>query len=58
MPVAHNAGRFWPRNSFLKYPGSVTVRIGPPIDSCGRDAATINTMAEEWIETQQKDLDR
>ena len=57
VPVAHNAGRCWPRNSFLKYPGRVTVRIGPPIDSNGREPAAINAMAEEWIETQQKTLD-
>jgi len=57
VPVAHNAGRFWPRNSFLKYPGTVTVRIGPPIDSAGREPAEINAMAEKWIETQQRTLD-
>ena len=57
VPVAHNAGRVWPRNSFLKYPGTVKVRIGPPIDSTGRDPETINAMAEKWIETQQKTLD-
>jgi len=57
VPVAHNAGRYWPRNSFLKYPGEVQVRIGPPIESAGREPETINAMAEEWIETQQKSLD-
>ncbi len=57
VPVAHNAGRLWPRNSFLKYPGTVTVRIGPPIDSAGRDPAAIIAMAEQWIETQQQTLD-
>jgi 1-acyl-sn-glycerol-3-phosphate acyltransferase len=57
VPVAHNAGRCWPRNSFLKYPGKVTVRIGPPIDSAGRDPGTINAEAEQWIETQQQTLD-
>ena len=57
VPVAHNAGKYWPRNSFLKYPGEVQVRIGPPIESQGRDPETINAMAEQWIETQQKILD-
>jgi 1-acyl-sn-glycerol-3-phosphate acyltransferase len=57
VPVAHNAGRYWPRNSFLKYAGEVRVRIGPPIESAGREPETINAMAEEWIETQQKSLD-
>ena len=57
VPVAHNAGKAWPRNSFLKYPGEVTVRIGPPIESAGRDPEAITAQAETWIETQQKTLD-
>jgi 1-acyl-sn-glycerol-3-phosphate acyltransferase len=56
VPVAHNAGRFWPRNAFLKHPGTVTIRIGPSIDSTARDPVTINAMAKEWIEEQQKAL--
>ncbi len=56
VPVAHNAGLVWPRNAFLKRPGTVTVRIGPAIDPAQRDAQTINRLAEEWIEEQQKDL--
>jgi len=57
VPVAHNAGKLWPRNSFLKYPGEVTVRIGPAIDSAGRSPEDINALAEMWIETQQRSLD-
>jgi 1-acyl-sn-glycerol-3-phosphate acyltransferase len=57
VPVAHNAGRVWPRNSFLKYPGMVTVRIGPPIESAGRPAEEITAQAEAWIESQQRTLD-
>jgi len=34
----------------------VTVRIGPAIDPAGRDPATINRLAESWIEEQQKAL--
>jgi 1-acyl-sn-glycerol-3-phosphate acyltransferase len=56
VPVAHNAGRFWPRNAFVKRPGTVTVRIGPTIESAQRDAHTINRLAEAWIEEQQKAL--
>ena len=54
VPVAHNAGLVWPRNAFVKRPGTVTVRIGPPIDPADRDAKTINHLAEAWIEEQQK----
>jgi 1-acyl-sn-glycerol-3-phosphate acyltransferase len=56
VPVAHNAGLLWPRYAFLKRPGMVTVRIGPAIDPAGRDPATINRLAESWIEEQQKAL--
>ena len=31
LPVAHNAGTCWPRNAWLKYPGLVTVSIGPAL---------------------------
>lgn len=50
IPVAHNAGLFWPRNSFFKYPGTIRLVIGAPIDSRGRKAAEINKLAESWIE--------
>lgn len=56
VPVAHNAGLLWPRYAFLKRAGTVTVRIGPAIDPAGRDPATINRLAEAWIEEQQKAL--
>ncbi len=56
VPVAHNAGLLWPRNAFLKRPGTVTVRIGPPIDATNRDPQTINELARTWIEEQQKAL--
>jgi 1-acyl-sn-glycerol-3-phosphate acyltransferase len=56
VPVAHNAGLVWPRNAFLKRPGTVTVRIGPSIDTADRDPKSVNALAEQWIEEQQKAL--
>jgi 1-acyl-sn-glycerol-3-phosphate acyltransferase len=56
VPVAHNAGLYWPRNAFLKRPGTVTVRIGPPIDAANCDAQTVNELARKWIEEQQSAL--
>jgi 1-acyl-sn-glycerol-3-phosphate acyltransferase len=49
IPVAHNAGNFWPRYSFFKYPGVIKVKIGPAIATKGRKAADINAEAENWI---------
>lgn len=31
VAVAHNAGLFWPRNSFLRYPGKIRVHFLKPI---------------------------
>src|SRR3954464_13525323 len=56
VPVAHNAGLLWPRNAFVKRAGMVTVRIGPAIDAGNHDPKSINRLAEEWIEEQQKAL--
>jgi 1-acyl-sn-glycerol-3-phosphate acyltransferase len=56
IPVAHNAGDCWPRYSFLKYPGTIKVKIGPPIESAGRKAADINAEAEDWVARAIKDM--
>jgi 1-acyl-sn-glycerol-3-phosphate acyltransferase len=49
IPVAHNAGDYWPRYSFLKYPGTIRVKIGPAIESRGRKATDINAEAQSWV---------
>ena len=51
VPVAHNAGDYWPRRGFLKRPGTIRLVIGEPIVSGGRSAAEINARAAEWIES-------
>jgi 1-acyl-sn-glycerol-3-phosphate acyltransferase len=56
LPVAHNAGLLWPRNSFIKYPGTVTVCIGPPIETAGRTPDQVIRATEDWIETQMQSL--
>jgi 1-acyl-sn-glycerol-3-phosphate acyltransferase len=49
IPLAHNAGEFWPRNSFIKYPGVIKVKIGPQIISENKKTKEINAEAEAWI---------
>lgn len=49
LPLAHNAGEFWPRNSFLKYPGVIKVKIGPLIDVQDKKTKDIIFEAETWI---------
>ena len=56
IPVAHNAGQYWPRHSFVKYPGTIQVRIGKPIPPEGKTAQEILVLAENWIEAQMQDI--
>ena len=52
LPVALDSGEFWGRNAFFKKPGTVTVSIGPLIDTAGMKATAVNTRAEAWIEAE------
>ena len=52
VPVAHNAGTVWARKAFLKYPGTITVSIGPAIDAAGRKPEELMKGVEEWIEQE------
>ncbi len=51
VPVAHNAGDFWPRRGWLKRPGTIRVVIGPPIATQGRDPRKINDDVRIFIES-------
>lgn len=56
VPVAHNSGEYWPRNSFLKYPGTIQVIVGAPISySLGNESALM-AACETWIEARQMEI--
>lgn len=50
VPIAHNAGDFWPRRGLLKKRGTIRVVIGPPLQTLGREPRELNREAQEWIE--------
>lgn len=56
LPVAHNAGEVWPKNSFVKRPGVVTLSIGPVISSEGKKPDELNEAVKSWIETEMRKL--
>ncbi len=56
IPVAHNAGRLWGRNAFLKRPGTIIMSIGAPIETKGRKADEVNAEVEHWIENEIQQL--
>lgn len=55
LPIAHNAGCFWPKQGWAKYPGVITVEIGVPMYAEGegpRAIAELNQRAEAWINAE------
>lgn len=52
LPIAHNAGSFWPKNGWGKKPGTIDVVIGPLMyadSNSPSDVAALNNRAEAWI---------
>ena len=50
VPVAHNAGYYWPRRGLLKKPGVVRVVVGPAFATAGREVRELNEEIQAWVE--------
>ncbi len=49
MPVAINTGLYWPRRSFLRYPGTAVLEFLEPIPP-GLEAEAFKTRLQDTIE--------
>jgi len=56
VPVAHNAGDFWPRRGLRKRPGLIRFCIGPPIDPHGRAPKETNLLVQGWVESKMHEI--
>ena len=56
VPIAHNAGYFWPKRSFLKYPGTIDIVIGELVNTEGKKARVINEEVENWVKATLETL--
>jgi 1-acyl-sn-glycerol-3-phosphate acyltransferase len=57
VPVAHNAGFYWPRRGLRKKPGVVRVVIGAPVDPAGREVREVNEQIQAWVEATVRTLE-
>ena len=57
VPVAHNAGSYWPRNGWPIKPGVITMVIGQVIKTEGLKPAEVNELATTWIEDRMKEIE-
>jgi len=54
VPIAVNSGECWPKTSFIKQPGVITVSIGKPIAPDGLSPAELLEQVENWIESEMR----
>lgn len=57
LPVAHNAGHCWGKNTIFKKPGVITVSIGQPIDCSRLKPDEVNSQTEAWIRAEMAVLE-
>jgi len=50
VPVAVNSGELWPRNGFIKHPGTIEVMILEAIDPVGMKAEALAKLVEQRVE--------
>ncbi|MCW8931492.1 MAG: 1-acyl-sn-glycerol-3-phosphate acyltransferase [Gammaproteobacteria bacterium] len=56
LPIAHNAGEFWPKGQYVKKPGTIKMVIGPILKSNELSTKEIKNNSEEWIESTLKSI--
>jgi len=56
IPVAHNAGRHWPKGNFLLKPGVIKIEIGQLIETEGKKPDVVMGEAKNWIESRVKEF--
>ena len=56
QPVAVNSGVCWPIGGFRKYPGLITVSIGPVVDTEGKTSKQVTLEAQQWIEEEMNNI--
>ncbi|MBD8492113.1 1-acyl-sn-glycerol-3-phosphate acyltransferase [Pseudomonas syringae] len=57
LPIAHNAGKYWPKEGWHKTPGTIEVVIGEPMFAEGtgpRAIAALNDRVQAWNEATQR----
>jgi len=57
IPVAHNAGKAWPKQGITKYPGTIDMVIGEAIAVKDQTASELNEQVYLWMEEQMTMLE-
>jgi len=52
LPIAHDAGIFWPAHKFMKKPGTISISIGPAIDTRDKDPRQLTEEVRVWVNAE------
>lgn len=58
LPIAHNAGCYWPKHGFVRRPGVIKMVIGEPISTRGTSMKVVNQQAKDWIDAKTTELEQ
>lgn len=53
VPIAHDAGKYWSKDSWWIKPGTIKCIIGPKIESNGKRDSEITQEIKDWILSQK-----
>ena len=53
VPVYHNAGKIWPKGSFIKKPGVITIVIGEAISQSNLKPSEVTENIRQWTLKQE-----
>jgi len=57
IPIAHDAGKAWPKNSFVKIPSEIKLIIGEKITVHDKTATEVNKQVYQWMENEMSQLE-
>lgn len=56
LPVAHDAGRLWPRKGFVKTPGTIHLHIGKPICTQENTTEELRQQYSTWLSSTREEI--
>lgn len=56
LPIAHNAGLYWPPGKIHKYPGTIKIRVGQLAQAKDRKPKELSAELESWIRKNSAEL--
>ena len=57
IPIAHDAGKAWPKKGFIKRPSKIKMVIGEKIVVQDKSATELNKQVYQWMEGQMEKLE-